>query len=234
MSSENDLKPDGTEEVYSKVNPAPLSGESESTDRKKGKKKGTPVSEMTPEEKKAYNRKQWIITIAELAVVAVLVFQFTRFVACRSVVQGSSMHPALEDGDNLIVERISYYAHDPERFDIVVFHSPVEDDSKEYYIKRIIGLPCETVEIREGEAYINGVLLEADTYGADKMKNLFDDTLQNYGPVTVPDGCIFVLGDNREVSIDSRDPSVGTVPIKKVTGKALVRLWPFNEIGKVK
>ncbi len=176
--------------------------------------------------------REFLETILELVIVAALVLLFIRFVAFRSVVQGSSMNATLNNRDNLIVERVSYYFHDPERFDIVVFRNPDESDEKEHFIKRVIGLPGEMLEIRNGIVYIDGEALTEDVYGLELM---YSDHLSktdplNYGPVAIPQGEFFVLGDNRNNSKDSRYPEVGTVPKKLILGRVLVRFWPLNAI----
>ena len=118
--------------------------------------------------------------------------------------------------------------HDPERFDIIVF--PFQYQSNTYYIKRIIGLPGETVYINDaGEIYINGKLLEED-YGLD--------TIQNPGlasePITLGEDEYFVMGDNRNNSSDSRDPSVGILKRKDLLGRAWVRIYPFDKVGVIR
>ena len=118
------------------------------------------------------------------------------------------MSPTLADGDNLIVDKISYRFHDPERFDIVVF--PFRYADKTYYIKRIIGLPGETVYIdEEGTIYIDGEVLN----GTDEY---------------------FVLGDNRNNSSDSRDPVVGNIHRDELIGKAWMRIYPFDQMCIIK
>lgn len=156
-----------------------------------------------------------------------------KFVAVRSVVDGSSMYPTLSNGDNLIVQKISYYFHEPERFDVIVFQledDPVtaEDESKTHYIKRVIGLPGETVQIKtDGCVYVNGVKLEGDVYGAALM--------ERFGiakdPLKLNDGEFFVLGDNRNNSRDSR--AIGPISKSQILGKAFIRIWPLDKISIV-
>ena len=189
---------------------------------------------LTPEEKAQKRLREFLETVLELVIVAALVFLFLRFVAFRSVVYGDSMNATLKDHDNLVVERVSYYFHEPERFDIVVFVPPNIVDGKDHYIKRVIGLPGETVEIIDGRVHITGELLTDDTYGLDimyKNRNKEYGTL-HYGPVTVPEGEIFVLGDNRNNSHDSRASDVETISIKTLSGRVLFRFWPLNAMKK--
>lgn len=166
---------------------------------------------------------EWIKCISISIVIALLI---VTYVGQRTIVIGSSMETTLSDGDNLIVDKISYRFSEPERFDIVVFPYKYE---KKNYVKRIIGLPGDTVQIKDGYVYINDVLLEADIYGAEVMEyaNMAAE------PIALGDGEYFVLGDNRNHSSDSRNPLVGVVKRKEIIGKAWVRIFPFNEIGKI-
>ena len=163
-----------------------------------------------------------------IVIVFGICFLIITFVGQRSRVSGSSMEPTLSDGDNLIVDKISYRLHDPERFDIIIF--PYQYEENTYYIKRIIGLPGETVYINDaGEIYINGTLLK-ENYGLE--------TIQNPGlasePITLGDDEYFVMGDNRNNSTDSRFASVGAIKRQDIIGKAWVRIYPFNKIMVIK
>ena len=160
-----------------------------------------------------------------LYIAAVLLFSFliVRYVGQRTEVIGSSMVPTLEDGNQLITDKITYRFREPERFDIVVFpHGP----NNEYYIKRIIGMPGETVEISEdGTIYIVGEVLEEDYgYGNTTPQEMS-------GGITLSEDEYFVLGDNREVSLDSRYAEVGNVPRSIIIGRAWLRLYPFDQFG---
>ena len=134
------------------------------------------------------------------------------------------MNDTLQDGDNLILEKISYRFHDPERFDIIVFRFAHSKNT--YYIKRIIGLPGETVQIVGDDIYINGELLEED-YGKEPMQ----DAGRAAQPITLGEDEYFVLGDNRNNSSDSRSASVGNVERSQIVGRAWLRIWPLNKIG---
>ena len=138
------------------------------------------------------------------------------------------MEPTLSNGDNLIVDKISYRFRDPQRYDIIVFPYKYEEDT--YYIKRIIGMPGETIQVIGGYVYINGELLESDIYGAEPMESgqLADQ------PITLGDDEYFVLGDNRNHSSDSRDPSVGVLKRSDLLGRAWVRIYPFDKIGFIR
>ena len=159
-----------------------------------------------------------------VAVVVGITFLIIHYVGQRTYVSGSSMENTLSDGDNLIVDKITYRFSDPKRYDIIVF--PYQYEENTYFIKRIIGLPGETVQIVDGTIYIDGEVLQ-ESYGREVMKNsgLAAD------PVTLGEDEYFVLGDNRNDSTDSRDPSVGKIPRDRIIGRAWVRIWPLSKIG---
>ena len=151
-----------------------------------------------------------------------------RFVGQRTEVSGHSMEDTLDDGDNLIVDKLTYRFRDPVRYDIIVFPYKYKEDT--YYIKRIIGLPGEMVQItEEGNILINGGILE-ESYGREVMKSpgIAAD------PIILGEDEYFVLGDNRNASADSRDPSVGVISGKDIVGRAWLRIWPLNKFGILK
>ena len=172
--------------------------------------------------------KDILSTSLYLLIVLVMTFLVVTYVGQRTKVIGSSMSPTLADGDNLIVDKISYRFHDPERFDIVVF--PFRYADKTYYIKRIIGLPGETVYIdEEGTIYIDGEVLN-ENFG----KEVIQDPGRAYEPVKLGTDEYFVLGDNRNHSQDSRDPYVGVLKRSDLMGRAFVRIYPLNKFGVIK
>jgi len=172
--------------------------------------------------------KEVLGTSVYLLIVLVLTFLVVTYVGQRTKVSGSSMEPTLSDGDNLIVDKISYRFSDPERFDIIVF--PFRYAEKTYYIKRIIGLPGETVYIdEEGVIYIDGEVLD-ENYG----KEVIADPGRAYEPITLGPDEYFVMGDNRNNSSDSRDPVVGNIYRSEFIGKAWMRIWPFDKMGIIK
>lgn len=171
--------------------------------------------------------KEILSWVAYILIVFVLVYLIITFVGQRTKVDGSSMEPALSNGDNLIVEKISYRFRDPERYDVVVF--PYQHAENVYYIKRIIGLPGETVQVWDGYVYINGELLD-EHFGAEVM----NDSGIAEEPIVLGEDEYFVLGDNRNHSSDSRDPSVGILKRDQLIGRAWVRIYPFDKIGVVK
>ena len=149
------------------------------------------------------------------------------FVGQRPEVEGASMENTLHNGDNLIVDKLSYRFHDPERFDIIVFPFQFQDNT--YYIKRIIGLPGETVQIMDdGSIYINGEKLE-ENYGMEVIK---PETIGRAAePIELGDDEYFVMGDNRNNSSDSRTDMVGNIKRENIIGKAWLRIWPVSDFG---
>lgn len=169
--------------------------------------------------------KEALSTILYILVVLVITYLVITFVGQRTQVQGSSMEPTLSDHDNLIVDKISYRFKDPQRYDIIVFPFLYKEDT--YYIKRIIGMPGETVYIDEtGTIYIDGEVLD-ENYGREVMLSAG----RAGEPITLAEDEYFVLGDNRNNSSDSRDPSVGNIHRDKIIGKTWVRIWPFSKFG---
>lgn len=166
-------------------------------------------------------------TILYLLVVCGLTFLIVHYVGQRTVVEGSSMEPALSDGDNLIVDKLSYRFGEPERFDIIVF--PYEEAEETYFIKRVIGLPGETVQIGEdGTIFVDGEKL-SESYG----REIIDSPGMAAEPIELGEDEYFVLGDNRNDSMDSRDGSVGVIKAENIIGRAWARIYPFREIGIV-
>ena len=178
-------------------------------------------------EKKEKSTAQNILgTIAYIIGVCVFVFLILHFVGQRTVVNGSSMDTTLANGQNLVMDKISYRFHDPERYDIIIFPGPEEFGQHPYYIKRIIGMPGETVQIKDGKVYINDKELKSDVYGID-YPGIAEE------PITLGDDEYFCLGDNRPVSQDSRYEEVGPVKRSIIVGKVWIRIWPLNKFGKV-
>ena len=172
--------------------------------------------------------REILSTSLYLLVVLCITYLVIHFVGQRTQVSGSSMEPKLSNNDNLIVDKITYRFKDPERYDIIVF--PFEYEDNTYYIKRIIGLPGETVYIdNEGTIYINDTALD-ETYGREVIK----EPGRAYEPITLGEDEYFVMGDNRNNSTDSRDPSVGNIKKDRIIGRAWLRIWPFNKFGFIK
>ena len=168
----------------------------------------------------------WVELTQTVVTAVILAFGIRTFVAEARYIPSSSMEPTLEINDRLIIEKLSYHFREPIRGDVVVFN-PTEalkaQDFHDAFIKRIIGLPGETVEVKTGKVYVNGEEI-TETYIAE-------DPNYDYGPVEVPEGEYLVLGDNRNNSYDSH--YWGFVPKDKIIGKAFVRFWPFNRLGSL-
>ncbi len=160
--------------------------------------------------------------------IIVAAFILNRFVITRDVVTGDSMYDTLCDGDHIMVDLLSYRFSSPKRFDVIFFPSPYERNT--FIVKRIIGLPNENVRIdEEGKIYINEKEL-TDRYGTEVI---MDAGLASGRGVTLGSDEYFVLGDNRNDSLDSRSAEIGNIRKKSIKGKALFRTWPLESIGKV-
>ena len=167
--------------------------------------------------------KEILSTSVYLLVVLLITYLIVNFVGQRTEVVGSSMESTLSDGDNLIVDKITYRFREPERYDIIVF--PFQYEKNTYYIKRIIGLPGEKVRIdSDGVIYINGKEL-TEYYG----KEIIADPGSARDEITLGHDEYFVMGDNRNNSTDSRDSSVGNIRKKDILGRAWLRIWPLHE-----
>ena len=152
----------------------------------------------------------------------VLAFLMNKFVYANAQVPTGSMIPVVEPGDRLIVNRLAYLFEEPKRGDIVMFAFP--DDEKDNYLKRIIGLPGEKVEIKDGLVYINDSKKPLDEPYINDPPN------GNYGPYNVPEGCYFMLGDNRDESKDARFWENKFVKKEKIVGKAWLKYYPHITI----
>jgi signal peptidase I len=175
--------------------------------------------------KKKNELLEWIKALA-IAVLLAAVIRY--FFFAPIVVDGYSMMPTLHTQDRMIVNKFSYKIGEPNRFDIVVFHATIDKD----YIKRVIGLPGDHVEYKNDTLYINGEAFD-EPYLEEYKNQLIDGPLTEpfdlesiIGQSTVPEGHIFVMGDNRRQSKDSRH--IGTVPIEEVMGKTSLVYWPIS------
>ena len=159
--------------------------------------------------------------VHDLSVAVLFCFFLITFVAQAFRVQGTSMLPLLEDSERIIVNKFVYRFHPIQRGDVVVFWYP--KDPSVSFIKRVVGLPGETVELRQGVLFVNGIRVSED-YVSTRFR---DD--ESYPPREVPRGYYFVLGDHRNSSNDSR--TWGEVPERYIYGKAYLRFWPLSKIG---
>ena len=201
----------------------------EGTNAMEGANAAENTSKKAEEKPPKSSRREIIETVIYFAVVIGVCFLFIRFVAYRCVVSGDSMKDRFIDGDNLLVEKVSYYFRDPERFEVVIFkkegmsnHGLKDGDD---LIKRVIGLPGETVTIEDGRVYINGELLKEDIYARNGYTSASIT-------VTLGPDEFYVLGDNRDISMDSR--TFGPIKKSAIDGRAWVRFWPLNKIAAVK
>ncbi len=174
--------------------------------------------------------KELLSTGVYLLIVLCATYLMIHYVGQRTEVDGASMETTLSDGDNLIVDKITYRFRDPQRFDIIVF--PFQYQENTFYIKRIIGMPGEVVQIDEqGYIYINGEVLN-ESYGKEIIKP------KNVGiasePITLGEDEYFVMGDNRNNSADSRTEVVGNIHRSDIVGRAWLRIWPFSKFGILK
>lgn len=177
------------------------------------------------EEKKQSPLSEWIDCLKIFVVVLVVFFLLSKFVYVNAYIPSGSMENTIMTGDRVFGNRLAYLTSDPERFDIVIFKYP--DDPSRLFVKRIIGLPGETVEIKDGKVYIDG--------SEEPLDDSFikEETSGNYGPYEVPEGCYFMLGDNRNNSNDSRKWTNTYVERDAILAKAVLRYWPLNKIGFV-
>jgi len=182
--------------------------------------------------------KSWLKDIMSLVILVIILILVRIYVATPIIIQGDSMMPTLVDGE----KAIAYKLGGIKRFDIVPLVAP--DDPSLNYVKRVIGLPGDTVEYKNDQLYINGNPIEEnylkqykDTWkNAGNTTPLTEDfTLEKLtGHKTVPENTYFVLGDNRQFSKDSRFTEVGFIPKKNIIGKAKISIWPINKWGLIK
>lgn len=181
------------------------------------------------------NRRSFIIKLlikifiwaVQIAAVIFLAYFIIYYALEKTNMIGSSMEPTLLAEDSLIVNKFSYHFTEPKRFDVIVFKQSGREHSY-YNIKRIYGLPGETIQIIDGNIYINGVMIE---------DIIISEPMANYGlaeeTITLEDNEYFVLGDNRNNSEDSRFASIGNIRKDEIIGKAFLRLSPFNFVNKL-
>lgn len=168
----------------------------------------------------------FFMDLLEVIVLAVGIFLIVYLLILRPhKIKGQSMHPTFPDGEYLLTEKVSYYRGEPQRGDVIVFKPPISEDE---FIKRIIGLPGETIRLSGGKYYINGQLLNEDYIKIDTNAGSFLAENVDY---TIPAGNYFVSGDNRPHSSDSR--SWGPITKKVITGKAWVVYYPFDKAGVI-
>ena len=166
---------------------------------------------------------QWLIAILVAFIIAIFV---DNFLIVNAQIPSGSMENNIMTGYRVVGNRLSYLTNDPARYDGIIFK--YKYDESQLFIKRIIGLPGETVEIRDGHIYIDG---SSEPLEDVETKEYM---VGNYGPYTVPEGCYFVMGDNRNDSKDSRYWINPYVSKDKILGKAVFRYWPITEMKTIK
>lgn len=182
-----------------------------------------------PRRRNAYRSQPnpWIEGLQTIGLSVVLALGIRHFVAEARYIPSGSMEPTLQINDRLMIEKITYRFEDPQREDIVVFWPPQDlfppGRRRDAFIKRVIGLPGDTVEIKNGEVLINGAALEEDYIKAPPD--------YEWGPETVPENAYLVLGDNRNSSYDSH--VWGYLPEENIIGRAVVRFWPPGRLGRL-
>jgi signal peptidase I len=163
----------------------------------------------------------WLLLreLLETIVLSLVIFLLIRVVIQNYRIESHSMEPNFREGQFILVNKLAFKFGEPSRGEVIVFHNPgnIEED----YIKRVIGLPGDVVEVRDQTVYVNGQVL-AEPYATNPFRD-------NYGPEVVPDDHLFVMGDNRGNSSDSR--RIGSIPEELIVGQAWLRVWPFDKWG---
>lgn len=158
-------------------------------------------------------------------IIIVVAIAINTFLVINARIPSGSMETTIMTGERVFGNRLAYKYGDPQRYDIIIFHFP--DDEKRLFVKRLIGLPGDTIELKDGQVYINGV---------NDMENepfVSSDKHDNFGPYTVPENCYFMLGDNRAHSNDSRFWYNKCVRRDQIVGRAGFRYWPLTKIGLI-
>ena len=174
-----------------------------------------------------YSTKRFLRDIMEVVVPAVILFLIIHtFLLESRFVPSPSMVPTIEVQDWFLSNKTAFWFKEPERFQIIVFKPPARVGSKEDFVKRIIGLPGETIRVSQGVVYINDKPLSEPYISPDRAP------VSDFNPYIIPDGHVFVMGDNRNNSLDSRE--WGPLPIANIKGAAWWRYWPLNRMGLVR
>lgn len=161
--------------------------------------------------------KSFLLAVVIALIIRTYFFQITE-------VYGQSMYPTLHDHDRLFTNRIVYVLKGPARGDIVILDAPDRADA--FYVKRTIAVAGDRIKIENGTVYVNDVSQEESYINGNFTEGAMD--------TVVPEESVFVMGDNRGNSHDSRDPNVSFIPVEDIEGKAVFRIWPFDAFGKIK
>lgn len=219
--------PEKKPEEKPKPAPAPAKPDPKKLPDKKAGAEDEEKKELTPEQKK----RRMILNIVEIVaylIFAVLIIKFVpKYVMERVSVEGESMMETLHDGDQLIGEKLSVRFNNLKRYDIIYF-APKGNHKSVDFIKRIIGLPGETIYIEDSVVYVNGRPLQED-FAAEESFLAYTAA----SPIYLGEDEYFVMGDNRNRSTDSRSSTVGVVHLKDIEGRAVFRLWPLSDFGKI-
>ncbi len=174
---------------------------------------------------KSFFKSDFFKTIITYVIIIALVIIIRIFIIDPVRVDGESMNTTLSNGEIMILNKIVYKKQAVKRFDIVV----IKENDK-HIIKRVIGMPGETIEYKDNKLYINGMEMD-DPYPSTETD---DFRIESIGHTKVPGNCYFVMGDNRAASLDSRYSEVGVIKKKDIVGRAKLVIWPFNKFGIVK
>lgn len=194
--------------------------------RKKNRERMREQREIDEAQKEVSLWKEILGWIVYIAIILGVTYLIITYVGQRTRVSGDSMEATLHSGDNLIVDKLSYHFREPERYEIIVF--PYRYEENTFYIKRIVGLPGDTIQIKDGYLYIDGERSD-ENYGLERMNKAGIAAEE----IVLGEDEYFVLGDNRNGSSDSRDPSVGILKREEIIGRAWVRIWPLNNVGVI-
>jgi len=171
----------------------------------------------------------FILELAQVVIFAVSIFLFVYLLVLQPhKIKGASMEPNFHDGEYILTDKVSYRLGNPNRGDVIVFKAPPAD--KDEFIKRIVGLPGETVRIEQGKLYVDDRVIE-EKYIEEKAVTRSGQFAKENKTITIPADSYFVLGDNRDHSLDSR--SLGLISRDKITGRAWIIYWPVSEVGAI-
>lgn len=166
----------------------------------------------------AKQKSEWLEWIKAIFIAVVIALVIRTFIFSTSIVEGESMAPTLDNGDRIVFNKFVYLVSNPERGDIVIIKRPLKN-----YVKRVIALPGETIEVRNHVLYIND-----EAYDQNFLPEITNIATGNFGPVEVPSDNYFVMGDNRNISKDSRN-GLGLIEETNIIGRSEIIIFPFDE-----